>query len=56
MSRKRVWVLRSYSMPRRVADLVDYLAGEHSMSKSEFIRLGIRLAKKEVEKNGSKRN
>jgi len=54
MSRKRVWVLRSYSMPEKVADLVDYLSAEYNMSKSEFIRLGIRLAKKEVEKNGSK--
>ena len=56
MSRKRVWVIRTYSMPEKVADLVDYLAVEHDMGKSELIRAGIRLFKKEVEKNGDKRS
>ena len=53
MSRKRVWVLRSYSMPQKVADLVDYLSAEHDMTKSELIREGIKLFKKEAEKNGN---
>ena len=55
MSRKRVWVLRSYSMPEKVADLVDYLSAEHDMTKSEIIRRGVQLFKKEVERNGNKK-
>ena len=50
--RKRVWVLRSYSMTKRVADLVDYLSAVTNMNKSEFIRAAIRCYAKEVEKNG----
>ncbi|MCK4824235.1 CopG family transcriptional regulator [bacterium] len=53
--RKRVWVIRTYSMPQKVADLVDEMSARNNMGKSELIRAALRLYEKEVDKNGSKR-
>ena len=41
--KKQKIVIKHYSMPESIARLIEYMAGEFSMNKSELIREAVRF-------------